>query len=345
MGNFEVKHPILQARTIASSLAARLGSYRDFEKVVLNVRKTYTGLDEGGDSESFLNLMYYLLGWFLGDLGKQFGPKELRTAGLNLTLTKRHPENQVLGDFVFFRCIKSLGIPVRRQRDRGPDKSSQYGAYLWDCRRSPLFGWFHLACLGLDWNERASSVPVKMDWVLRAPFERRLWFLRGLADSDGNIHVTDKTVGITTSPNTKFVNALLRSVGCKTWVEASPRFGRVMITVREAMEIGIFNPEIPTHRRKKLEGLASAKTFQRHWPVWLQAKVTQLLSSGADAEEIRDRILEEDGVYTRLATLQRKKSRYQAVRFEMDGCRGRDSRSETIRARVLRGPRCPLRIS
>jgi len=64
----------------------------------------------------------------------------------------------------------------------------------------------------------------------------------------------------------------LESVGCKTWVEVDPRFRRVMITVQQAMNIKIFNPEISTHRRKLLERLASVQTFQRHWPEWLQLK-------------------------------------------------------------------------
>src|SRR6266849_1984721 len=121
-----------------SPLPTKLRSYHDFNKAVLRSRKFYTGIDEDADSQRFLNLMYYLLGWFLGDLGKQFGSRKLMTAGLNLTLTKRHPENQALGDFVFFECIQKLGIQARRQRDRKPDNSSPYGAYLWDCRRSPL---------------------------------------------------------------------------------------------------------------------------------------------------------------------------------------------------------------
>jgi hypothetical protein len=292
-------------------LPIRLKSYRDFDKAVLRARQIYTGIDTDVDRRRFLNLMYYLLGWFLGDLGKQFGNRELMTAGLNLTLTKRHPENQALGDFVFFECIQKLGIQARRQRDRKPDNSSPYGAYLWDCRRSPLFGWFHVVCLGLKWEERASRHPVKMDWILSAPLELRLWFIRGLADSDGDVHVSDKSVGITTSPNRDFINSLLKSVGCRTHVEISRRFDKVVIALNQAVRIKMFNPEILTHRRKILEKLASAKTFPRHWPRWLQEKVTKLLSSGQDVKEVRNKILDEDNVFVRLRTLQKKKSRYQ----------------------------------
>ncbi len=253
--------------------------------------------------------MYYLLGWFLGDLGKQYGSRRLTTAGLNLTLTKRHPENQALGDFVFFQCIQKLGVQVRRQPDRAPDKSSQYGAYRWDSRRSPLFGWFHLVCLGLEWDERASSNPVKTDWLLEAPLRRRLWFIRGLADSDGDVHFNDKSVGITTTPNTQFVHSLLKSVGCAPRVDLDGRSNKVVITVKQAMRIMIFNPKLLTYRRRRLESLASAVTFQRRWPIWLQTEVTRLLSSGEAPRAVRDKMLEDHHVFIRLATLQRKKAK------------------------------------
>jgi len=254
--------------------------------------------------------MYYLLGWFLGDLGKQFGSRQLMTVGLNLTLTRRHPENQALGDYVFFKCVQNLGIRARRQREREADRSSPYGAYRWDCRRSPLFGWFHLVCFGLGWNQRASCDPVESDWILAAPLKRRLWFVRGLADSDGDVHLDDKSVGITTTPNTRFVYALLRSVGCRPRIDLDGSSSKVVIAVRQAVAIEIFSEEQFSYRHKRLEILANARTFERHWPAWLQEKVTQYLSAGIEPRIIRDRILEEDGVFVRLATLQRKHSAF-----------------------------------
>jgi len=288
-------------------LPVTVTSYQEFEEAVLTVRLLHTGVRTDVGRERFVDLMYYTLGWLLGDLGKKFGPKELMTASLNLSLSKRHPENEDLGNFVFFQCLRELGIQTKRVRDRGPDRSSPYGAYYWDSARSPLFGWFHTACLGLKWNERTSFTPVKMDWILAAPTESRLWFLRGLADSDGDVHFKDKSVGITTSPNTDFVNSLIRSLGCRTHLEVYPNFSKVVLPAPQAANIGVFNPEVLTYRRKTLEKLVGARTFERHWPQWLEAKVTGFLDSGLDVRAIRDRILEEDNVFTRLHTLNRKR--------------------------------------
>ncbi len=301
----------------------RLSSYRTFDRTLLRARSIITGEAPSCALTPFLNRMYYLLGWFLGDLGKQFGPRRLMTASLNLTLSKRHSENKELGDFVFFDCIQKLGIQAKRVGDRGPDKSSPYGAYRWDSARSSVFGWIHTSCLGLDWAERASSVSIRMEWILSAPIERRLWFVRGLADSDGDVHFKDKSVAITTSPNTEFVNSLLRSLGCRTHVEVSPGFSKVVLSAPQAAKMRIFSPEVLTYRRKTLEKLVNAKTFERRWPDWLQAKVTRLIASGLSTREIRDRVLDEDNVFVRLHTIKRKRAEYGCVNTKLvDGAGG-----------------------
>jgi hypothetical protein len=50
------------------------------------------------------------------------------------------------------------------------------------------------ACLGLKWDERTSYVLVTMDWVLTTSQEMRIWFVRGLADSDGDVDLRDRSV-------------------------------------------------------------------------------------------------------------------------------------------------------
>lgn len=128
-------------------------------------------------------------------------------------------------------------------------------------------------------------------------------------------------MGITTSPNTGFIDSLVRSIGCRTRIETQPDFGEVVLSVGQAVEIGIFNLEVLTYRRKTLEKLAVATTFERHWPAWLQEKVNTPLDSESDINEVRDRILEEDNVFVRLKTLKRKKAKRadQQMRIEDAG--------------------------
>jgi hypothetical protein len=62
------------------------------------------------------------------------------------------------------------------------------------------------------------------------PQEGRLWFLRGLSDSDGDVHFRDKSVDITTAPNTGFVKALLDSMNVRIVVRFTKGYG--VITIR-----------------------------------------------------------------------------------------------------------------
>ncbi len=137
-------------------------------------------------------------------------------------------------------------------------------------------------------------------------------FARGLADSDGDVHFKDKTVDITTAPNTLFVKALLTSLGCNVTISSYRDASRVTITATEAARLEIFNPNILTHRKKVLAKLIGARTFERRWPPWLQAKVNGFLATGIDKVQLRNRLLEEDNVFIKLHTLTCKKKRISA---------------------------------
>src|SRR3989454_9251046 len=145
-----------------------------------------------------------------------------------------------------------------------------------------------------------------MKWLLSAPREYRLWFLRGLADSDGGVHFQEKWVDIATSPNTLFVKRLVDSLGIHTRVRIHRGYGYVSISCKDAAKIQIFNPEIPTHRRKMLEKVVGASIFRSAWPDWLNAKIERLVKNGLGPREICIRLLEEDNVYAKMRTVKRK---------------------------------------
>ncbi len=142
--------------------------------------------------------------------------------------------------------------------------------------------------------------------MLSAPREDRLWFLRGLADSDGDVHFRDKSVDITTSPNTSFVKALLDSLDVHSVVRFTKGYGAITIRADQAVKIAIFNPEIYTYRRKLLERLVGANVYPRRWPSWLTEKVDYLRRSGLSKREICERILYEDNTYIKMYNLGKK---------------------------------------
>ena len=257
------------------------------------------------ESKEFINSACYLLGWFVGDLGKHYRNEFNMIVDIDIQLTRKHPENLVLGEYVA-RCIRRFGIRCKRTSNRPSSHGLPSGAYCWASQRDPIFSWFHTACLGLKWHERTSHDRVKMDWMLSAPREDRLWFLRGLADSDGDVHFRDKSVDITTSPNTSFVKALLDSLGLHSVIRFTKGYGVVTIRADQAMRIAIFNPEVDSYRRILLERLVRAHVYPRHWPGWLLEKVDQLIRLGLSKREICERILFEDNTYIKMQTLGRK---------------------------------------
>jgi len=158
----------------------------------------------------------------------------------------------------------------------------------------------------MDWAERTTFNPVKMDWMLLAPTKFRLWFLRGVADSDGHVNVRNKIVEITSSPNTHFFHRLFESLSIKNVVRFSRGYGYVALAAPDAARIQIFSPVILTYRRKMLEKLATAKTFQGPWPKWLEELVQGLIAKGLPAPEIRNIILEDHETYVKIQTIKRK---------------------------------------
>ena len=143
-------------------LPFRIESAFEFEKSVLAIRRAYPG--SHGDGR-FLDMMYYLLGWLVGDAGKNFSTKH-PWARVELDLSRKHPQNLPLGNFVM-NCISSLGVTCGRIRDGPPRVRDNYGMYRWMTYFSEVFVWFYTACLGLDRDQLTSYDPVRMDWLLR----------------------------------------------------------------------------------------------------------------------------------------------------------------------------------
>ena len=282
----------------------RVESAFEFEKSVLAIRRAYTGSQGNG---RFLDVMYYLLGWLVGDAGKNFSTKH-PWARVELDLSRKHPQNLQLGNFVM-GCISSLGVNCGRIGDGPPRIRDNYGMYRWMSYFSEVFVWFYTACLGLDIAQLTSYDPVRMDWLLTASTDAIQWFLRGIADSDGTVNVRNKTVEITSEPNGPLFAKLFGRVGVRAMVYKSKGFDSVSISVSDAARIRIFNPMVETHRGVLLQRLASARTFQARWPPWLEERVHRLLAEHPDVSTVRNKLLLEDNTYVTLKTLKIKLAR------------------------------------
>ena len=154
-------------RTKSVIVPRRVTLYKQFDSVMLRVVECVTGVAVV-DRDRFLASMYYLLGWCVGDFGKDYGNERRLSARIAMQLTKKHPENLDLGEHVA-ECVRLIGIWCKRYRDRPVLKSNPNGSFFWKSTFSPVVGWLHVAALGMNWDERTTLHLVKMDWMLKAP--------------------------------------------------------------------------------------------------------------------------------------------------------------------------------
>jgi len=199
--------------------------------------------------------------------------------------------------------LRVLGIPCKRIKDSPIRVRNPNPKYRWLSAWSPHVKWMYESCLGLRSNERTSNNAVRMDWMMTSPSKFRLWFLRGLADSDGSVNFRNNNVTIITSQNTKLVRELPESLGLNVGVGISKGCGVVTIATSDAEDLGVFNPEVITHRRKALTKLVAAKKFQRRWPDDLKRKVKRLICEGENPVKIAHKIFEEDNTYVKTKTI------------------------------------------
>ena len=99
-------------RSAGNLVPRRVGSYHEFTDSILQLGNTVVAL-QPTESKEFINSACYLLGWFVGDLGKHYRNEFNMIVDIDIQLTRKHPENLVLGEYVA-RCIRRFGIRCKR---------------------------------------------------------------------------------------------------------------------------------------------------------------------------------------------------------------------------------------
>lgn len=240
-----------------------VASHRQLDAVVLRIAEILTGAPVKNRRE-FLGAVYYLLGMVRGRSGKNYGAESRLSSRIVVQRTKKHPENLEVGEYVV-EIVRGLGIWCKRYKDRTTSTSNPNGSFHWKSAFSPVIGWFHSAALGLKWEERTTTDPVKMERMTTAPRLLRVWFLRGVADSDGFVNLRNKEVETVSSPNTPcFFIVCSPTSESRTWSEFSRGYGLVTLSAPVAENIQLFGGAVPTQRSKILGRLVGATTFQRH---------------------------------------------------------------------------------
>ena len=144
------------------------------------------------------------------------------------------------------------------------------------------------SCFGLGVGDRTSYDPIKAEWILNSPENFRIWFLQGVADSDGYIDINTFQAGIVSKPNIKFIQKVLDSLNIKSKIGYLHKGSlySIRFNLRDAYKLPIFNPYVKLYRYNLMEKLVNSKKFNSHWPKWLGEEIDNYIKDGLSSTKI-----------------------------------------------------------
>lgn len=268
-----------------------------------------------GSIEKLRPLLFaYLLGMIIGDCGKQgIKRKQKITRRIKLNLSTKFQTNERLGEFTAL-CANSLGLRMDRCKNMPKGKKNIYPFYTWISQSSQLIQWIFNICLGLKDSETTTYTSIRADWILDAPREFKIWFIQGVADSDGYVDINLFRAGIVTKPNRNFIETILKSLGTnplKGFLHKG-NLGVITINLEEAFLLPIFNPIVDSYRYQLMSKLVNGQQFHK-WPKWLDKEVKRLLNKNLKPSEIIKEILYRYNVRVSMKGINNRRSKHDKI--------------------------------
>lgn len=231
-----------------------------------NALKPFEAFDYNSPNELIReksNLFGFLLGAMVGDATKSLkGQNRFPSMSIALTLSKAKPNSLRFGNFTELCMQTATGLAMHRIKD-APASARRFTkseCFRWLSRASPLISWIFRVCLGLREGELTTYNPLRMNWLLKTPKSFRAHFLQGVAESDGHVDAGRDHVCLVSSPNTRLLLGVLRSLGCKAVTYKQPPVERIEITTFEAARLPVFNSKIG-HLYQDMLVMARARRF------------------------------------------------------------------------------------
>jgi len=196
----------------------------------------------------------FFLGMLFGDASKRRHKATHRHVELQLSM--KYQTNVRIGDFMT-ECARSLGLQMRRDKDRVPYAGKPNGFYVWRSRSSALIDWMFNVCLGLKDGELTTYDPVRMEWALDTPKGFRRGLVQGIAESDGSVSIASQTVEFWIEQDRDFFAGLLQTFGVKSFKNRQA----LSVTKNEVAKLGMippFSPVLQTVRFLRLQKLLRA---------------------------------------------------------------------------------------
>lgn len=261
------------------------------------------------NNENKTLLFAYLLGMMIGDASKHPIKRKNRiTRRIQIRLTTAHKSNERIGGYSSM-CTNSLSLRMDRTKNCPKGKMNTHPFYAWHSQCSPLIQWMFTVCLGLKTHERTTYDKISAKWLLQAPREFKISFLQGLADSDGFVDFTAQTAVVISHPNTDLIEEIFSSLGIRTrrWLITVTGLWCLIISIKDAYKLPLFNPYIKCYRYEKVIKLFNAKRISGHWPTWLALKVEEYLRQEVSGTKLVERIIDEYGIAIRTRGILRRK--------------------------------------
>jgi hypothetical protein len=258
------------------------------------------------------NFFAFVLGVLIGDSSKHAIKRKRRiTRRITLRLSKRYASNEKFGEFTSM-CVKSMGLRMKRCKDCPAGKCNPFPFYTWISQSSPLMQWIFTSCLGMKDNGLTTYDSIKADWILNTPNEFKVWFLQGLAESDGFIDFTACQAGIITSPNTNLIKRLLKSlsVNSRKRYFIKSNLWSLMMSIGDSHKLPLFNHIIKSYRYEKMEKMHNAKRISGHWPRWLDDEVKSCIKEGLSGTKLVERVIDKHNILIRAGRVNKKKREF-----------------------------------
>lgn len=241
---------------VAVQVPNRIEGYQDIQEFLAqfppvpdeNPALKFFGLTSGWVEQNKPQVFFFLLGFVVGDAGKDYPEYETRSRHYAKTAMRTIMSN-TKSNIRVLRYVQLALRVVGIDSDRG---NSPNQIIRWNSVTSNLLTWMLRVCIGLAHNQRTSYNSVQMNWLLSCPREAIVAFFQGLADSDGHVDKFGRYAEIGSKPNSAFYRDILIQLGINVHAYPKSRPREVRMSLRESLKLSLFNPTIKSYRFEKL---------------------------------------------------------------------------------------------
>ena len=208
----------------------------------------FFGLTSAWAEEHKAELFWFLLGFLVGDAGKQYVHNENRSRHYRKTAVTTRMTNKDSN----FRVLRYVQLALESLGMMSHQVHSGNEVVHWNSESSNIITWTIQVCLGLKEGETTSTHKLNMPWLKICPKNLIVAFLQGLADSDGSVDKNGYYADIASVPNSLFYKEVFDVLQIESHVYPKERPQQVRILLHYAVQLSLFNPIVRSYRHEQV---------------------------------------------------------------------------------------------